>query len=60
MDIEYIFEKANLLLGVSLSDWKIIQTIIDMTFERKKGELEAELKISDSEEIRESIRLLFG
>ncbi|MGN1133346.1 MAG: hypothetical protein ACI4RN_02710 [Oscillospiraceae bacterium] len=44
-----IIEKAKMLAGISLSDWKMLSFVVNESFNKKEKELERDLKLSTSE-----------
>lgn len=42
-------EYLESLKGISLKDWKILKVAVDRVFEQKKGELEKEIKLANTE-----------
>ena len=60
MDKDLIKEKAEFLRDVSLQDWKLIQLVVDRTFENKIAEIEKGLKLRDCNDVDVAIRSIFG
>lgn len=53
-------EYLESLKGISLKDWKILKAAVDRVFEQKKGELEKEIKLANTEIVSNIILEQFG
>lgn len=51
---------VDILKNISYKDWKILKMVVDRVFEQKKGELEKEIKLANTEIVSNIILEQFG
>ncbi len=51
---------VDILKNISYKDWKMLKTAVDSVFEQKKGELEKEIKLANTEIVSNIILEQFG